>query len=449
MAFVPPKDRVLEHSTSNSQTVFAVTGALDISYNAFSASMSVGDTTIGAVVEPGVAFKSGVLTYSAANQITVSTVLESKGTFSASGVKEVFMGQPAARSVSLDGAQTLSASLQSQGRKNLGVYVDEALPNGQDFNSVTNSGTFYTSDTTATNTPNDSVGSYWWLEVIYNGSYVKQTATPYTAATGIASSSVFVRTCIAGTWRPWRRLNSILRGYIDGLTLSTAGSSSTFAVAAGVATDSTAYDSMELASSISKTTSAWAVGSGNGGLDTGSIATNTWYHVHLIKRVDTGVVDALVSLSPTSPTMPTNYTLARRIGSMKTNGSSQWTQFTQMGEEFLWTTPVVDYTISATIGTTASSLSLSVPTGIKVLSNISADAQSSSTAFSALFSSLDTADTAPATNGIGYTWSQSIAAPLALNVRTNTSGQIRARATASVSCSVMTLGWFDRRGRDG
>ena len=35
MAFVPPRDRVLEHSTSNSQTVFAVTGAVDTSFNAF------------------------------------------------------------------------------------------------------------------------------------------------------------------------------------------------------------------------------------------------------------------------------------------------------------------------------------------------------------------------------------------------------------------------------
>jgi hypothetical protein len=96
MVFVPPRDRVLEHSTSNSQTVFAVTGALDLSYNAFSASMAVNDTTLGAVVEAGVAFKAGILTYSATNQVTVTTALDSKGTFSSSGVKEVFMGLPAA-----------------------------------------------------------------------------------------------------------------------------------------------------------------------------------------------------------------------------------------------------------------------------------------------------------------------------------------------------------------
>lgn len=95
MAFVPPKDRVMEYSTSNSQTVFLVTGAVDASYNAFSASMSIGDTTIGGVIEPGVAFKSGILTYSAAGQVTVTTTEESKGTFSASGIKQVFMGLPA------------------------------------------------------------------------------------------------------------------------------------------------------------------------------------------------------------------------------------------------------------------------------------------------------------------------------------------------------------------
>lgn len=97
MTALPPHDRVMEYSTSNSQTVFALTGAVDTSYNAFSAFMIVGDTVIGGVVEEGVAFKSGILTYSAANQITVTTTNETKGTFSASGVKKVCMGQPAAR----------------------------------------------------------------------------------------------------------------------------------------------------------------------------------------------------------------------------------------------------------------------------------------------------------------------------------------------------------------
>ncbi|MBR1198817.1 hypothetical protein JQ574_22735 [Bradyrhizobium sp. AUGA SZCCT0158] len=125
MAFVPPRDRVLEHSTSNSQTVFTVTGAVDTSFNAFSAFMSVGDTTIGGVVEPGVAFRSGILTYSATNEITVTTTKENKGTFSSGGTKEVFMGQPALSTLLVDGAQALSAARRAQVRANLGAAIDE------------------------------------------------------------------------------------------------------------------------------------------------------------------------------------------------------------------------------------------------------------------------------------------------------------------------------------
>ncbi len=116
MVFVPPKDRVLEQSTSNSQTVFAVTGAIDTSYNAFSASMSVGDTTIGGVVEAGTAFVSGVLTYSAANQITVTGApFESKGTFSSSGVKHVFMGLPGSRAPLLDHPNSFTDPTEATG----------------------------------------------------------------------------------------------------------------------------------------------------------------------------------------------------------------------------------------------------------------------------------------------------------------------------------------------
>ena len=127
----------------------------------------------------------------------------------------------------------------------------------------------------------------------------------------------------------------ILPGYISGLQLSTAGSSSTFGIAVGTASNTTALSYMALSSAYTKTTSSWTVGTGNGALDTGTIANNTWYHAFLIQRTDTGVVDVLVSLSPTSPTLPASYTLFRRIGSMKTDGSAHWTKFVQNGDEFL------------------------------------------------------------------------------------------------------------------
>ena len=59
----------------------------------------------------------------------------------------------------------------------------------------------------------------------------------------------------------------------------------------------------------------WAVGSGNGGLDTGAI-TNAVYYAYLIQRPDTLVTDVIFSRSSSSPTMPANYTRYKRIGSM-------------------------------------------------------------------------------------------------------------------------------------
>ena len=64
-------------------------------------------------------------------------------------------------------------------------------------------------------------------------------------------------------------LDALLAGVLYGLTLSAAGSSASFGIAAGAASG------MVLGSAYTKTTSSWAVGSGNGALDTGAIANNT------------------------------------------------------------------------------------------------------------------------------------------------------------------------------
>jgi microcystin-dependent protein len=98
MTFVRPRARILETSTTSGSGPFALAGAADGSYNRFSAFMSVGDQTYVTVVEPGVAFWSGVATYSATNQITLTTVEETKGTFGA-GTKEVMASQLASTSM--------------------------------------------------------------------------------------------------------------------------------------------------------------------------------------------------------------------------------------------------------------------------------------------------------------------------------------------------------------
>ncbi len=239
-------------------------------------------------------------------------------------------------------------------------------------------------------------------------------------------------------------------GAIFGLALSTAGSSSTFSVATGWCADSTAVNVMRLYSSYSKTTSAWAVGSGNGALDTGTIANSTWYHVYLIKRLDTGVVDVLISTSASSPTMPTNYTLKRRIGSMKTNGSAQWTKFIQVGDEFLWDVLVNDAN-AQNPGTSGTLYTLSVPTGIKVRANISILWFNVSATTYLFVSSPDI--TAPTVSGATNATLYSVDATHPSNdstyIRTNTSAQVRATASGSSgSMYLNTIGWLDRRGQD-
>lgn len=253
-------------------------------------------------------------------------------------------------------------------------------------------------------------------------------------------------------------LNSVVRSYLAGFGLSTAGSSATFGIAVGTAADSTNVSMMSLGSAYTKTTSAWAVGTGNGSLDTGSIANNTWYHVYVIQRPDTGVVDVLISTSATSPTLPTNYTLFRRIGSLRTNGSAQWVLFSQLGDEFLWNASVSDVSANAP-GTAAVSRTLTVPTGVQVWAKFNAIYRNvaSGAAGYPLFSELDKSDEAPGPNSVanGYLSYNAAggvtAGGLAYTIRTNTSAQVRSRISASdtnITLYILTQGWIDRRGKD-
>lgn len=61
---------------------------------------------------------------------------------------------------------------------------------------------------------------------------------------------------------------------------------------------------------------------GAGGLDTGTMASNTWYAVWLIYNQTTDTVAAMLSLSGTSPTLPSGYTFRHRVGWVRTQSGS-------------------------------------------------------------------------------------------------------------------------------
>jgi hypothetical protein len=103
----------------------------------------------------------------------------------------------------------------------------------------------------------------------------------------------------------------------------------------------------------------WAEGDGQGGLDTGTKANDTWYHCFAIYNPTTGTSDGLFSTSVSSPTMPSGYTKKRLIESVQTDGSGNIRGFTMTGDEVKFGTPVQPDT--TTIPTSFTDLVLPVP----------------------------------------------------------------------------------------
>jgi hypothetical protein len=69
---------------------------------------------------------------------------------------------------------------------------------------------------------------------------------------------------------------------------------------------------------------------GAAGLDTGSLTTSTWYYTYYISNGTT--LSCLGSLSATSPTLPSGYTFAMRVGAISTDGSSHFYNTLQKGK---------------------------------------------------------------------------------------------------------------------
>lgn len=238
-------------------------------------------------------------------------------------------------------------------------------------------------------------------------------------------------------------------GTLYGLTLSNNASDATndIDIAVGSCRSSDDSANIDLLSALTKRLDAsWAVGSGNGGLDTGSIANGT-YHVWLIKRSDTGVVDALFSTSATAPTMPTNYDLKRRIGSI-IRASSAIRSFKQVGDTFYWLSGIADR--NSTSAASAALLTLSVPTGIVVapLLSLSLATNSTSRVRNSLGSAAAGGTTADVQDNGSNQFSDSLPSPMFF---TNTSAQLYFAATVdagSAAANILyTLGYVDTRGR--
>jgi hypothetical protein len=255
---------------------------------------------------------------------------------------------------------------------------------------------------------------------------------------------------------------TFLTGYLFGLTLSNDGGdiTNTLDIATGLAaSDGVTPVLMTLGSAlVKKTNVAWQVGTNQGCLDTGTVADGT-YHVFLIQRSDTGVVDILTSLSVSAPTMPANYDRKRRVGAiLRSAGAIR--PFVQHGDDFYLSVRVQDYSVTNP-GTTAVNRALSVPTGLSVTAfgnvQIAITTATLATIVCLLTDPAQT-DSDPGAAGIGGTVTLTTTAASAVlqralnyfRVPTNSSAQIRTRLSVSGSATILvgtTEGWTDTRGR--
>ena len=246
-----------------------------------------------------------------------------------------------------------------------------------------------------------------------------------------------------------------IRGSIDGLILSNnvADAAKDLDIAVGAAQDDGNAVNIVLAAALTKQLdAAWAVGTNAGALDGtesvgGTPDASTWYHIWLIRRSDTGVVDVLASESATAPTMPTNYDQKRRIGAVLFDATPDILPFYQWADEFYWKTRVGNID-DATPSLSAINFTVTTPLGIETLGIITAFVRDSSTS-NIVINSPDDVDVAAsdANSDIGAAASSGTNE---IRRKTNTSSELRYRSDDATVTSfiITTLGWVDPRGRN-
>lgn len=282
-----------------------------------------------------------------------------------------------------------------------------------------------------------SLGSGNWKEIDYAPIGALPLANGGTGGTTAATARASLGVPLAGYLSPSATLSNNATDATNDIDIA-AGSA---------ASDSATPDLMVLGTALTKRLDAtWAVGANQGGLDTGTVADGT-YHVFLIKRSDTGVVDVLFSASPSAPTMPANYDSKRRIGSILRE-SGVIVPFNQYGDVFKRKTQVEVRRSTTPVSNTL--LYMKVPAGIKVAPLFVADCQLSSAG--SLIQLMGDGDAATAEVSVNRVAGTEFAVNLCTgHFITNTAGQLRftllnSSGTAT-EARIQSQGWIDGRGR--
>ena len=250
-----------------------------------------------------------------------------------------------------------------------------------------------------------------------------------------------------------------LRGYKSGFTLSINDDNPLTEIdfSTGVARDAGNVMSIDWREVITKSLSAYQAGSGNGGMSAdGGLTADTWYWAFVVSDGTSATVDAGFDDSLTAVNLLADSGLSfyRRVGAIKTNGSSQILAFHQLGDDFIWDVPVDDIEVrNPGTGEVIHTLT-AVPTGIDVLANVTFSFNTShdsgnSYAYCGGYASL------PAVGdsyGDIHPFGKQRGGSVHDKVLTNTLAQVKTRQKTSSSnyyVRIQVHGWVDTLGRDG
>jgi hypothetical protein len=188
---------------------------------------------------------------------------------------------------------------------------------------------------------------------------------------------------------------------------------------------------------------AWASGSGSNGMGQGlAVAPNTWYHAMAIGVGSS--VDAYFDTSLTAANKPAGATTYRRLGSVKTNASSQLLPFLQVNDMFLWLTAIRDISNMNLSATSPINVRMSIPP-LPVMVQGRMNASNASGPF---FIDVLTPGTTGQNNGvIGVPSGQQGSA--FYSVMSDALGQLRYVTGGGTTNTIYadTYGWIDTRGR--
>lgn len=245
----------------------------------------------------------------------------------------------------------------------------------------------------------------------------------------------------------------IPRSYLAGLQTTPTQASTSVSIAVGVAMGNDQATSITLTSPLVKVlSSSWSVGSGNGGLYAATaIQAFQTYHLFVMIRTDTNVVDAYYDTSVNATNIPSPYTVYRRVASFTTASDKNIRTWSQSGDAFTVTVPILE-TTSTNPGTNAVTQALSaVPTGITPRVVMNAGNANGDANF--YLSDLNTTDAAASQAVAPLANVGALAARITQQVvvRTNSSAQIRTRADVSNAGTQLLLvvtDWLDTRGKD-